>query len=608
VRAQPTPLAGSQRTTRVRNRLLQILKSPYHLLGGGFVLVLGYLILVPLVEIVIASLQVQDGDVRRTGSPVGTWTSYYWHRIFLGPLSERLFYEPLRNTAVISAGFTGLAMTLGTTLAWLLLKTDIRLRGFIGFAAIIPYILPSWTLALAWITFFGNTRVGVGAAGVFQSLTGVAPPDWLGYGPLPIIVVLGVNYMAYSFLLASAAFATIDSRLEEAAVLHGVPLGRILRSITLPIILPALGSAFILTFANGIGTFGVPAFLGIPVRYNVLATSIYQSAGLGRFGDAFALTLVLVGIAGAIIVLNNLLIGRRRQFTTMTGKGSTYRRISLGRWRTPITLLVAAFVAISAFVPITLLVWQSFQLRLGDYSLQNLTLAYWVGEVYGIKGILVSQRVRDAAGNTLVTGLAVGVVTAFVGMLIGYVVTKKRGTLLARAVEQISFIPFVIPGIALAAIYLTMFAQARGPIPSLYGTVWILMLAFIVARLPFASRSGISAMVQIGGSLEEAAEMHGAGFWTRFRRVLFPLAKRGFLTGFILSFVATVKDLSIVVLLATPDTMMLSALTFGYVDLGQRQFADAIGVVIVAIVLACTFFAQWLTKTNPLQGFGGDSK
>jgi len=603
----PVQPVSVSRARVVLNHLMRLLRSPYHVLGGLFIVVFGYLIVVPLFEIVIASLQVQDGDTRRVGADVGTWTAYYWDRILAGPLSRRLFYEPLVNTAIISAGFTLLAMTLGTTLAWLVLKTDIGMRRFIGFAAIIPYILPSWTLALAWITFFGNDRVGVGAAGVMQSVLGITPPDWLGYGPLPIVVVLGINYSAYSFLLASAAFATIDSRLEEAAVLHGVPQRRILRSITLPIILPALGSAFILTFANGIGTFGVPAFLGIPVRFNVLATSIYQSAGIGRFGDAFALTLVLVGIAGAIIVVNNLVMGRRRQYTTMTGKGSTYKRIALGRWRAPVTALVVVFVAIAAFVPVALLTWQSFQLRLGDYSLANLTLAYWTGEVYGIRGILVSERVRSAALNTFVTGLTVGVVTAFLGLLIGYVVTKKRGTLLARLVEQISFIPFVIPGIALAAIYLTMFAQPRGPIPSLYGTVWILILAFVVARLPFASRSGIAAMMQIGGSLEEAAEMHGAGFWSRFRRVLFPLAKRGFLTGFILSFVATVKDLSIVVLLATPQTMMLSALTFGYVDLGQRQFADAIGVVIVTIVLAMTFVAQWVTKTNPLQGFGGDS-
>jgi iron(III) transport system permease protein len=603
-------LRGEQQSwaLQLANRLLGLLRSPYHVLGVIFMVVFGYLIVVPLAEIILASLRVQDGDVRRIGEPVGTWTSYYWNRIFLGPLSGRLFYEPLINTAVISAGFTLIGMSLGTTLAWLLLRTDIGMRRFIGFAAIIPYILPSWTLALAWITFFGNNRVGIGAAGVMQAVVGITPPDWLGYGPIPIMIVLGVNYSAYSFLLASAAFATIDSRLEEAAVLHGVPQGRILRSITLPIILPALGSAMILTFANGIGTFGVPAFLGTPVRYNVLATSIYQSASIGRFGDAFALTLVLVGIAGAIIVLNNLVMGRRRQFTTMTGKGSTYKRLPLGRLRLPITIVATAFVAIAAFVPVILLTWQSFQLRLGDFSLANLTTAYWIGEVYSIKGILVSERVQAAAVNTLVTGLTVGVLTAFLGLLVGYVVTKKRGTLLARAVEQVSFIPFVIPGIALAAIYLTMFAQPRGPIPSLYGTVWILILAFVVARLPFASRSGISAMMQIGGSLEEAAEIHGAGFWTRFWSVLFPLAKRGFLTGFILSFVATVKDLSIVVLLATPKTMMLSALTFGYVDLGQRQFADAIGVVIVSIVLIMTFLVQWITKTNPLQGFGGDGK
>lgn len=589
------------------NRLKQSFLTPQVLMGWLFVVVFSYLIIVPLIHILISSFQVQDGDVRRIGAEVGEWTIFYWTRSLTGRLGQRFFWEPLRNTLFVSFAYTALSMVIGVVMAWLLVKTNVYFRKFIGFVAIIPYILPSWTLALAWITFFGNDRVGIGAAGVLQNLVGLTPPDWLAYGPLPIIVVLAVNYSAYTFLLASAAFATIDNRLEEAALLHGTPQFQVIRLITLPIILPALGSAFILTFAKGLGTFGVPAFLGIPVRYTVLATSLYQSTSMGRFGDAFALTIILILLAAITIGINNKLLGRRKQYTTMTGKGSSFRRIDLGRYRLPISVGLTSFVAITAFVPIVLLVWQSFQLRLGGYSLSNLTTAYWNGEVYGIQGILVSPRVRAAAWNTISVGFSVAAFTAAIGVLIGYVVSKRRGTLLASAVEQISFIPYVVPGIAFAAIYLTMFAQPRGLIPALYGTVWIVMLAFTVNRLPFSSRSGISAMMQLGTSLEEAAELHGAKFGTRMARILFPLTKRGFLTGFILSFVSIVKDLSLVILLVTPQTMLLTPLTFGYVDLGQRQFADAIGVVIVIIVLGSTFLAQWLTKTNPLSGFGGDA-
>ncbi len=499
-------------------------------------------------------------------------------------------------------------MLLGVVLAWLLVKTNIPFRRYVGSIVIIPYIVPSWTLALAWLTFFGNHRVGTGNPGMMQTVLGIVPPDWMAYGAFPIIAVLAINYFAYTFLLTSAALATIDTRLEEAGVLHGASNARIIRKITLPIILPALGSAFILTFAKGIGTFGVPAFLGMPVRYNVLATSLYQSAGIGRFGDAFVITLVLIGMGAVSIMMNSILLGKRKQFTTLTGKGTTFRRVALGKWRWPVGLIVFIFVTISAFLPIFLLTWQSLQMNIGDYSLSNLTLAYWIGEVHGLQGILRAPRVQNAAFNSFLYGITVAVTTGIIGLLIGYVVSKGRGTLLSRTVEQVSFIPYVIPGIAFGAIYLTMFAQSRGPIPALYGTIWIVILAFVVNRLPFASRSGISAMMQVSGSLEEAAEIHGASFPVRLWRILIPLSKRGFLTGFILSFVSTVKDLSLVILLVTPRTMVLTALTFGYIDLGRRQFADAIGVVIVALVLGCTFAAQWLTKTNPLQGFGAGSE
>ncbi|TVQ39149.1 MAG: iron ABC transporter permease [Spirochaetaceae bacterium] len=594
---------------KVRNRALALAHSPQNWLAWLFLIVFGYLILVPVGNMIWSTFHVQSGDSRRAGAAVGEFTMFYWERVFAsGQLSARLLYEPLVNTLVVSLTYTVLAMVIGMGLAWLMVKTDMPFKKFTGFCAIVPYIIPSWTLALAWLTIFGNSRVGIGAAGFVESLIGRPTPNWLAYGPIPIICVLAVNYFAFAYLLGSAALATVDASLEESALVHGASNRRVIRKITLPIVLPAIGSAFILTFASGIGTFGVPAFLGLPVRYNVLATSLYQSAGVGRYGEAFVFTLVLVAISGSAILVNSWLLGSRKQFTTMEGKGSRQRQIALGRWRVPVGTAVAVLMAGFTFLPISFLVLQTFQYHLGQFSLDNFTLAYWIGERDGLRGILVSPRIRAAAVNTVVLGLSVGVSTAFIGILVGYSVSRNRGRPLSRIVEQVSFLPYVIPGIAFGAIFLSMFAQPRGPIPVLYGTIWIIFIACLVNRLPFASRMGISAMMQVGRSLEESAEVHGASFPRRIQRIMFPLTKRGFMGGFILAFVSTVKDINLVILLVTPRTMVLAALTFGYIELGRRQFADAIGVVIIIIVLGCTLIAQWITRTNPLQGFGGGNQ
>jgi iron(III) transport system permease protein len=598
---RPAPLV----LRRLRNRILTFLGAPHKTLGWFFFLALGYLIFVPIVVIVLATLQVQERDVRRIGAQIGDWTLFYWERALNSPFSQRVFFEPLLNTIVISIGYTVLAMAIGIGLAWLLVKTDIPFKKFIGAAVIVPYILPSWTLALAWITVFRNDQVGVGAPGILQALVGITPPSWLAYGPVPIMLVLAFNYFAFTFLLAAAAMTTMDTSLEESALLHGASGSALMRWITLPMILPALGSAFILTFAQGLGSFGVPAFLGMPVNYYVLATSLFGSVNVGRFGDAFVMTIVLIAIAGLTIYANGFVLGKRRQFTTMTGKGAAQRLVRLGRWRTPITSGVLFFLFCVCVVPVALLLLQSLQLRLGQFSIENFTLTYWTGYIDGYHGILVDPRVRNAGFNSLLLGVIVGVGTAFVGVLIGYVIVKGRGSRLSRLVEQLSFLPYLIPGIAFGAIYLTMWAQPRGPLPALYGTFALLVLAGLVSRIPFATRTGTSAMMQIGPSLEEAGQLHGAGFLSRLRWILLPLSSRGFLAGFVLSFIAMIKDLSLVVLLVTPRTMLLPVLTLGYTELGRRQFADAIAVVIVIVVLGGTWLAKLITRTDPIQGFGG---
>lgn len=213
------PCSGGFR--RLWNRLKIIWHTPERCMGWIFLVALGYLTVVPLVEIAISSFQVQERDLRRIGGAVGDWTLFYWNRALNSPYSQRIFYEPLVHTAVVSIGYTVLAMLIGVTLAWLIVKTDIPGKNLMWSAAIIPYILPSWTYALVWQGIFGTDQMGVGVPGLLQNTFGIIPPSWLSYGPIPIMVVLAVNYFVFTYLMAASAFSTIDSTLEEAAVIHG---------------------------------------------------------------------------------------------------------------------------------------------------------------------------------------------------------------------------------------------------------------------------------------------------------------------------------------------------------------------------------------------------
>ncbi len=174
---------------------------------------------------------------------------------------------------------------------------------------------------------------------------------------------------------------------------------------------------------------------------------------------------------------------------------------------------------------------------------------------------------------------------AILGMILGYAIVKGRGTWLAKSIEQLAFVPYVIPGIAFGAVYISMFAKPVGPIPALYGTFALLVIVSVAKNLPFSSRSGTSAMMQVGRELEEAAEVAGAGPWLRFRRIIFPLTRGGFVSGFLLSFITSMRELSLIILLVTPATQVLASMTMRYLENGQEQQADAVIVLLIVLVL-----------------------
>lgn len=597
---------------RVMNKGKGMLASPVFWIGLLALFFLAYTIVLPMIEIVKTTLLWTQQDVRVSpDAKPGSFTWFHWLRVLSSEMSSSMFYKPMLNSLCVGITVSGLSMLLGTGLAWLVTRSDIPLKKTIAFLAIIPYMLPSWIFSLAWLTVFKNKKIG-GSDGLLQSLFHINPPDWLSYGFVPVVASLTVHDSVYFYLLVGVALSTMNSQLEESAGILGANRLTIIRRITLPLVLPAILSAFILTFTKAMGSFGPPALLGLPVNYYTISTMLYSSMRNRMITESYVLGLILIVISMVTIYFNQKMIGRRKSFVTVGGKDGKKSLAQLGKWRLPAAGLTMLFMAVIAIFPLILLVWQTFMLKDGDYSFSNLTLHYWIGDsnqkiASGEVGIFKNEGIWLALKNSVIIALAASIIAAVFGLLLGYIISRgrKKQRLLSGIIEQVSFFPYLIPGISLSAIFISMFAKPTLLLPALYGTLSLLILITVVKELPFATRAGSSAMLQIGGELEEAAMIQGAGWFRRFTRILLPLTRKSLISSFLLVFVGAMKEMDLIILLITPKTGTMTTLTFWYAEKGYFQFTDALILIIIVIIMVVYFLATKLGKADLTRGIGG---
>src|SRR4030043_2240622 len=311
----------SERFQAGSRRFFHWLTKPHVVLALIMLVLMFYMVIIPLYKLVETTVTWQLVDESRIpGAVEGEFTLYHWIRMMTGIFGRIYTFTPLTHSMTIAIGTVVLSFLIGGSLAWLVVRTDMPGRKLVNQLAGLPYIMPSWTLAQAWLVLFKNRTVG-GAPGMFEAIMGVSPPDWLLYGRVPIIICCALHYSPFFFLFVSAALMSIDSNLEEAGELMGANRWRILRKITLPLVLPALLSGFIMTFSKVMGTFGGPNILGSPVRYYVVATMIRGSLAAGDKADAFVLAIILILFAVVTISLNQRLVGTRRRYETIGGRG-----------------------------------------------------------------------------------------------------------------------------------------------------------------------------------------------------------------------------------------------------------------------------------------------
>jgi iron(III) transport system permease protein len=484
-----------------------------------------------------------------------------------------------------------MSIALGVPLSWAAARSTMPLRRTIHALVALSYITPPYLTALAYIILLGPD------AGLVNRML----KHGLGFdrGPLDIfsfggiIFVISIHVFAFTYFLTYTALRSVDASLEEAAECLGASRWTVIRKINLPVVAPAITGGALLAAVDSFALFGPQAILGIPARITFLPTRIYGAIGSypPRWGEAAALSLILVMLTVAGLGIQRGYL-ERRSFVTVGGKGVRTKTIDVGRWRWALLAYCLVVVTASAVAPIGVLALTALSKSWIDPpTWSNLTLGHFrtalLDDQIATRGVLNSFRLASTAA----------VVAVMIGAAIAYldVRTTVRGR---KLLDYLAILPLGLPGTVMAVGVLLAFIR---PPLVLYGTIWILLIAYIARFIPLATRSINSAFRQIDPSLEEAARITGASWLTATRRILLPLARPGILVGFLLVFIPAFSELSATILLYTGGTETIAVAIYRLNDLGQIEVVSALAVFTIAVVLSLSVVTSWLSG----EGQGG---
>lgn len=533
------------------------------------VLIIGYLVLTPIVYLLLGTF-VEDGALTLDG--------------FRRAYSTSGFGGMVWNSVVFTVGSSVLPLVLGTFLAYMTVRTNVPFRPLIFATAMVPLIIPGLLYTIAWILISGS---GIGFLNqISTAIFGQPLIDIFSmYG---MIWVEGTHNTPLAFLFMAAAFRSMDPSLEEAAMIAGASRLRTVARITLPLLRPALAGALLLVGIKTLGAFEVPTLLGLPDGIYVFVSRIffelrdfpYDTAAAG------ALSLGLIALAVIGVVAINRLGGDGREYATVTGKGFRPRPIDLGRARWPLGGLVVLYFFLTTVLPIAVMVFTSFLPFTQGFSLE----AFSEFSLDNYRVLLDDEVLGRAAINSGV--LSVGsatVIMTLTGIAAWFVVkSRARGR---QLLDQLTFMPIVIPGLVIGLA--VSFVYLRNPLPiPIYGTLAILLIAYVTNFMPYGMRYAVPSLHQISDELEESAAVSGATWGQVGRRIVLPLIWPGLLAGWIYLVIVTVRELSSSILLYSPGNEVISIVVFQLYELGAMTTISALGVIMVvalAVIVAVAY-------------------
>ena len=561
-----------------RRRLL----GPQILIVGGAIVVVGYLAVVPLGYLLHDTF---------TGS--GGLTFEAFARAYGGNTQAG---RMMLNSLAFAVGSSAFALVTGTVLAYVQVRTDVPFKGLLFAASLVPLIVPGILYAAAWI-FLGDPTIGLLNTLLFEPLLGTSPVNVFSLWGM--IWVQGLHLAPVAFLLMVAAFRAMDPSLEESAAMSGASRPTVLGRITIPMLRPALISAALLMFVQSLESFEVPGLLGLQNGIYVFTSRIYFVLRQYPidYGAAGAYALGLLAIAAVGVLLSGWLQRNARGYQTVTGKAFRPQPVHLGRARPWVGAGVLVFFLVTVVLPIGVLVYASllkFYAAPSLEAIRTMTLDNYAQ-------VVQNPLAGTALSNSLILGVGSATVVMALAAIVSWVVA--RTTLPGRRIlDLLAFTPIVIPGLvlglALAFVYL------RVPLP-IYGTLLILLISYCTRYLPYGMRYSGAAMTQMSKELEESATVFGASWAQTFRRILVPLASSGILAGWVYILVVSFRELSSTILLYSPGNEVLSVLIWEQFENGQFTTLAALGVLMVAILVALVFIAYRLGARVGLQSDTG---
>jgi len=536
-----------------------------------------YLAGIPLVMLLYGSIR---------SAPIGEPGAAYTIQNYIKAYFDREFYLLFWNSIKYALGTCLVSFVIGTFLAWVNERTNTPFKKLFMVMALIPFIIPGILSTIAWILLL-SPKIGLINL-VVKSALGLEAAPFNIYSMGGMIWAEAIHLYPLVFLLMSASFRNMDTSLEEAALTAGSSTFTTLRRVTLPLMRPAMFGVLLVMFVRGIEAFEVPALVGVPAKISVFTTKIFLAIHQfpSDFGLAGAYAVTLLIISGGGVLIYQKVTRRTERFATVTGKGYRPRVIDLGPWKWVTCFIAFVIFLLAVIMPVFILLWSSFIPFYGIPSRELLAKVTLANYHY----VLTYPLALTAFKNSFLLSVGSATLVMLLTSVIAWITVKSK--IPGRVfLDNLAFIPIAMPGIVLGVsliwVYLTL------PIP-IYGTIWVLLLAYITKFMPYGIRSASATMIQINKELEEASLASGGTWFQTFRKIILPLLMPGFVAGWIYISIISLRELSTSILLYSYNSTVLSIMAFDLWEGGQYTYVCALGVLMVLLLVTMAFVARKL--------------
>lgn len=546
---------------------------------GVSVLVVAYLALMPLGFLFWQSFMTPQTAANAAHFTFGNYITAYASRD-----TAALFL----NSIKFAAGTSLFSFAVGTALAWMNERTNTPFKSLFFSLSIIPLIIPGILFTVAWI-FLASPKIGL--VNLFlQDLFHTHHVFVNIYTLWGMIWIDGLHYSSMTFLIMTAAFRSMDPSLEESAMMSGASVGQIVWRITLKLTWPAIFATLLIMFVRSIESFEVPALIGLPVGIQVFTSSIYDAIHQypSQIGLASSYAVTLLGITTIGVYFQSRLSSQGHKYSTVTGKGFRPRTMDLGNWRYLTSAIFVLYFALIVVLPFLVLLWSSLQ---RFYSVPSMAALHHLS-LDAYRYIISYPTMSEAVWNSLLLAIGSATLVMLLTSVICWIVVKTK--LPGRwMLDNLASLPMVFPGLVLGLAIMIFYLTFD---IGIYGTIWIMFIAYVTRFMPYGLRYNTTSMLQIHRELEESAAMSGASWGTTFWRIILPLLKPGLMAGWIYILIVSIRELSTSILLYSPGTEVVSVEIWELWQNGQYVELSALGVMLIIALFVLVMLAQWVGK------------